>query len=451
MNQIRNKHKKNLYSKKTTPIMLIIGISFIAANLRAPLTSVGPLVSLIRDSLSISNTSAGMITTLPLFAFALFSPLVPGMARRFGTEVVLFWSVILLTIGILLRSWSGSFALFFGTAILGLSISAGNVLIPSLIKKEFPKQVGVMTGVYSVSMNIFAALASGISIPLAVDLGLGWAGALKIWAVLSFGSIMLWIPQLKRKKQEISIVGEITNINIATDTFELHEEFDEINIVREPVNKKVSMWKSPLAWQVTLYMGLQSMVFYCMVAWLPDILIQQGMNSSKAGWMLSLMQLALIPMTFVGSVLAGRKASQRSLVTVGSVCVIIGLLGLLLFGGAGFVFLWIIILGIGGGFTFSLSMMFFSLRTNNADEAARLSGMAQSIGYLLAAFGPMFFGYLHDTTSSWTIPLIILIGIAGICLFTGLRASRDLYVSTSESHVPLTYPHQKKTTQSGLF
>lgn len=210
MNQVSTKHEKNLYSysKKAMPMMLIIGISFIAANLRAPLTSIGPLVSLIRDNLNISNTLAGMITTLPLFAFALFSPLVPGMARRFGTEVVLFWSVVILTIGILLRSWSGSIGLFLGTAILGLSISAGNVLIPSLIKKEFPRQVGVMTGVYSVSMNIFAALASGISIPLAVGLGLGWAGALKIWAMLSFISIILWIPQLRKKKQEISIIGK---------------------------------------------------------------------------------------------------------------------------------------------------------------------------------------------------------------------------------------------------
>lgn len=433
MNQVRNKHEKKLYSysKKAAPIMLIIGISFIAANLRAPLTSVGPLVSLIRDNLGISNTLAGMITTVPLFAFALFSPLVPGMARRFGTEVVLFWSVVILTIGILLRSWSGGIGLFMGTVILGLSISAGNVLIPSLIKKEFPMQVGVMTGVYSVSMNIFAALASGISIPLAVGWGLGWAGALKIWAVLSFVALLLWIPQLRRKKQEISIVEEITNIDIETDTFELHETIDDINTVPESDIKKVSMWNSALAWQVTLYMGLQSMVFYCMVAWLPDILIQQGMNSNKAGWMLSLMQLSLIPMTFVGSVLAGRNASQRSLVTIGSVCVITGLLGLLLFGGSGLGFLWIIILGIGGGFTFSLSMMFFSLRTNTADEAARLSGMAQSIGYLLAAFGPMFFGYLHDTTDNWTIPLIILVGIASICLLTGLGASRDLYVNTN--------------------
>lgn len=432
MNQVRKKQEKKiyLYSKKTMPLILIIGISFIAANLRAPLTSVGPLISLIRNNLNISNTLAGMITTLPLFAFALFSPLVPGIARKLGMEVVLFGSVVLLTIGILLRSWSGGFGLFFGTVIIGLSISAGNVLIPSLIKKKFPKQVGVMTGVYSVSMNVFAALASGISIPLAVGLGLGWTGAIQIWAILSFVSVLLWIPQLRRKKQETLPAEEITHINIETNTFELHEIIDDRITVQKSTDQKVSMWSSALAWQVTLYMGIQAMVFYCMVAWLPDILIGQGMLSGKAGWMLSLMQLALIPMTFVGSVLAGRSASQRVLVTVGSVCVITGLLGLLLFGGSGFVFLWIIILGIGGGFTFSLSMMFFSLRTNTSDEAARLSGMAQSIGYLLAACGPMFFGYMHDITGNWTMPLTILIGFAGVCLLAGLGAARDLHIDT---------------------
>lgn len=431
MNQFSKKHERSLssYSKRTAPIMLIIGIACIAANLRAPLTSVGPLVNLIRDNLHISNTLAGMITTLPLFAFALFSPVAPGLARRFGAKLVLLWSVALLTVGILLRSWSGSFGLFLGTAILGLSISIGNVLIPSLIKKEFPERVGVMTGVYSVSMNIFAAMASGISIPLAAGLGLGWTGALRIWAILSFISIILWIPQMKRKNRKIPAMGEIIDVGIKTNMPKIHREIDEITIAEESTNRKVNLWKSPLAWQVTLYMGLQSMVFYCMVAWLPDILIKHGMNLGQAGWMLSLMQLALIPITFLGSVLAGRKANQRSLVVIGSMCILTGLLGLL-FGASELAFLWVIILGVGGGFTFSLSMMFFSLRTENADEAARLSGMAQSIGYLLAAFGPMLFGYLHDATNNWTVPLIILIGVAGICLYAGLGASRNLYVGS---------------------
>lgn len=425
MNQLQNSQKSyaksnernNLYSRTAVPILLIIGISFCAANLRAPLTSVGPLISLIRTSLHISDTLAGMITTVPLFAFALFSPLVPGMARKFGAEVVVFWSIITLTAGILLRSWSGSLGLFGGTAILGLSISAGNVLIPSLIKKEFPKQIGLMTGVYSVSMNLFAALASGISIPLAVNSGFGWAGSLRIWMMLSLLSAVLWLPQLRKKKRD----DESPAASIEP---KLQKTQGSEGVSRE-IN---SVWKSPLAWQVTVYMGLQSMVFYCMVAWLPAILIQQGMNSGKAGFMLSLMQLALIPMTFVGSVLAGRRASQRLLVLVGSLCVIAGLLGLLLFGGTKGAFLWIIILGIGGGFTFSLSMMFFSLRTANSDEAARLSGMAQAVGYLLAAFGPMLFGYLHDSSKSFTQPLIILIGLAVICLLSGLGASRDLSV-----------------------
>lgn len=411
MNKLNSKKTKKIYtsSKRSGVIVLIIGIIFIAANLRAPLTSVGPLVSLIRDNLHISNTLAGMITTLPLFTFALFSPIVPGMARKLGTEVLLFSSVIILTVGILLRSWSGSFGLFLGTAIIGISISVGNVLIPSLIKREFPKQVGIMTGVYSVAMNVFAALASGISIPLAVNLGLGWGGALKVWSILSFISIIIWVPQLKRKNKNEKVI-----------------DIDDIN---ESVIKKVNVWKSPLAWQITLYMGLQSMVFYCMVAWLPDILIQQGMNSGKAGWMLSLMQLALIPMTFVGSVLAGCSTNQRLLVTIGSTCVVLGLSGLLIFGGSGLTFVWIIILGIGGGFTFSLSMMFLSLRTKNADESARLSGMAQSIGYLIAALGPMLLGYIHDKASNWTMPIIILIGMAIICWLTGLGSSRNICVS----------------------
>ena len=376
MNKVNNK------SAKAAPVMLIIGILFIAANLRAPLTSVGPLVSLIRDNLHISNTLAGTITSLPLFAFALFSPLIPGMARKFGTEVCFFGSVIILTLGILLRSYAGSFSLFLGTAIIGLAISASNVLMPSLIKKEFPNQVGVMTGLYSVSMSIFAALASGISIPLAVNSGLGWAGALKIWAVLSFISIIIWIPQL-RKNSKMAVD------NMAADTL---EEVNKTNNIDEPTMKEVSIWKSSLAWQVTIYMGLQSMIFYCIVTWLPSILIQQGMTSSQAGWMLSIMQLALIPTIFFCSILAGHTSSQHSLVMVGSLCIIIGFLGLLLVHGFKSTILWIILLGIGGGFTFSLSMMFFNLRTNNANEAARLSGMAQSIGYLLAAFGPMFFG-----------------------------------------------------------
>lgn len=410
MNHSNKNQTKNLqsHSNNTASLMLIIGIVFISANLRASMTSVSPLISLIRDNLHISNTLAGMITTLPLFAFALFSPIVPNLARKFGAQRVLFLSLITLTIGILLRSLAGSLGLFLGTAVLGISISVGNVLLPSIIKREFPNNVGVITGVYSVSMNIFAALASGVSIPLAIGAGLGWTKALQIWAVLSFIAVILWIPQLRRKNQAVPIAKKSSS-----------------------KGNNVNMWKSPLAWLVTLYMGLQSMVFFCLVAWLPDILIGQGMDSGKAGWMLSLMQFAVIPASFVGSVLAGRMANQRLLMAFGSVCTIIGLLGLLFPSDVGLVSLWIIILGIGGGITFILGMMFFSLRTQNADEAASLSGMAQSIGFLLAAFGPMVLGYLHDAVNSWKMPTIVLIGVVVLCWIVGDSASYNRYIGSS--------------------
>jgi MFS transporter, CP family, cyanate transporter len=169
MNQSHNNHEKNLYSKRNTQIILIIGIAFIAANLRSPLTAVGSLVEQIRGSLHISNTLAGMITTLPLFAFAGFSPFAPRLARKFGTKLVLLWSLIFLTFGIILRSSFGGVGLFLGTLILGLSISVGNVLIPSLIKHEFSKQIGVITGIYTASMGLFGAIASGISVPVAAE------------------------------------------------------------------------------------------------------------------------------------------------------------------------------------------------------------------------------------------------------------------------------------------
>lgn len=418
-----NQPNRSSCSKKAAPVLLIIGICFVGANLRAPLTSIGPLIRLILDDLHISDALAGMITTLPLFAFALFSPLAPKIARRFGTEWVLFCSIITLTIGILLRSMAGGVGLFVGTAILGVSISAGNVLTPSLIKKEFPEKIGVMTGIYSVAMNVFGALASGISIPLAAGLGLGWAGALRLWAILSLISIVIWIPQLKRQKQRTSPANKISDVDVTADICMSG------GAAQEPVSEKVIVWKSALAWQVTIYAGLQTMVFFCMVAWMPYILIQRGMSQGQSGWMLSLMQLALIPMTFASSVLAVRTASQRLLMTIGSGCVIVGLLGLLIFGGTFLTFLWVILLGIGGGFTFSLSILFFSLRTNNADEAARLSGMAQSIGGILAALGPILLGFLHDTAGNWTTPLMVLIVFAVICFFAGLGAARDSFIA----------------------
>ncbi|QJD86363.1 CynX/NimT family MFS transporter [Cohnella herbarum] len=398
----------NKQNKKAVPSsigLIILGIIIIAANLRAPLTSVGPLVSFIRDDVHITNTLAGLITTVPLLTFALLSPLVPKLGRRYGVELFILIALIFLTVGIVIRSLSGAGNLYIGTAILGFAIAVCNVLLPSIIKRDFPNKIGSMTGVFGISMSLSGAIASGISVPLAANAGLKWQGALGIWGILSFVSILCWLPQLKNRTKQTTTTSQ------------------------RMAGNDVNVWRSPLAWQITLFMGIQSMIFYVLIAWLPEILKQQGIDSSQSGWYLSIMQLALLPFTFIVPVIAGRMSSQRSLVVITSMLLLTGTLGLL-YGSSNIILLWIIILGIGGGFAFSLSMMFFGLRTENAHQAAELSGMAQSIGYLLAAIGPALIGYLHDATNSWNLPLFILLGASVLLLLVGIGAARNRFVGS---------------------
>ncbi|HEY2495259.1 MAG TPA: MFS transporter [Paenibacillus sp.] len=393
-------------SSTSTGWLLLLGIILIAMNLRAPLTSVGPLIGIIRDDLGISNTLAGLITTLPLIAFALLSPLAPKLARRFGMSRVLFGALSLLVVGIVLRSAWNIGSLLIGTVILGLAISMCNVLMPSLIKEKYPLKIGIMIGVYSVSMNFSGAIASGISVPVANLTGLGWKGALGIWGMLAFIALLVWIPQLGLRQQKVRTTTS-----------------DE---------KRTNLWKSSLAWQVTLFMGLQSMIFYVVVSWLPDILKTQGMSSDSAGWTLSLMQLAILPVTFIVPILAGRMKNQIGLMILTALFFFSGIGGLLS-GNHTLVILWAILIGIGGGCAFSLAMMLFGLRTTNAHDAAELSGMAQSIGYLLAALGPILFGYLHDVTNGWNVPLIVLLVITSLLLIFGVASGRNRLIGEEHS------------------
>jgi CP family cyanate transporter-like MFS transporter len=254
-------------------------------------------------------------------------------------------------------------------------------------------------------MNLCGAIASGISVPLSSFSPLGWPGALSCWAILSFITIFFWLPQLRHQKRSAKTAG-------AKDKIE-----------------HINLWRSSLAWQVTLFMGLQSLIFYTIIAWLPEILIQQGLDSNAAGWMLSFMQFAILPFTFIVPILAGRMQSQRGLITVTAVLFITGLCGIL-YGSSLLIPLWVIMIGIAAGSAFSLCMMFFTLRTQNTQEAAELSGMAQSVGYLLASAGPVLFGLLHDVTHGWTIPLAMLIVASALIFVFGMGAGKKGYVTT---------------------
>ncbi|AIQ51977.1 CynX/NimT family MFS transporter [Paenibacillus sp. FSL R7-0331] len=386
----------------TGGLLLVLGIIFVAAALRAPFTSVGPLLKLIRDDLGLSNTQAGFITTLPLLAFALLSPFAPQLARRFGLARVLLLAMLSLSAGILIRSAAGAVTFFAGTAVIGLAIAVCNVLLPGLIKGRFPARIGLMTGIYTVSMNLCAAAASGFSVPLAGRAGFGWRGTLLMWFIIAAAAVVLWIPQLKGSVQGKGSQSGKSGVNV---------------------------WRSPLAWQVTLFMGLQSLLYYVLISWFSVILSERGMSLSQAGWILSLMQLAQLPFTFFVPLWAGRLKNQRGLVLITSILFFTGILGIWL-GSTAWMVLWAICIGIGGGFAFGLAMMFFSLRTRSAQEASELSGMAQSVGYLLAAMGPALFGLLHDATDSWSLPLALLAAAALLLFAAGMGAGRNKFVGS---------------------
>lgn len=388
---------------KTASWALLIGIILIGSNLRAPLTSVGSLMSFIREDLGLSNTLAGTITTLPLLAFALLSPFAPKIANRIGMEWTIFFSLILLTAGLVIRSFFGVTLLFVGTVLIGLAIAIGNVLLPGFIKMNFPLKIGLMTGIYAVFMNLFGALASGLSVPISSISGIGWKGSLAFWGILSIAALLVWIPQLRKQ----------TDSPKAVDT--------------KP-QEKHSIWKSPLAWYITIFMGMQSLVFYTLITWLPGILQTHGYGASAAGWMLSLMQFSLIPITFIVPIIAEKMSNQKLLSGITGGLFIFGVLGLIL-GNSVLIPVAVISLGIGAGAAFSLSMMFFSLRTTSGQQASEMSGMAQSFGYLMAATGPVLFGALHDYNNSWILPLVVLGVVGAIIFICGIQAGKNRTIS----------------------
>lgn len=385
--------------------LLYVGIIIMAFNLRPAITSVGPVVGLIRDDVGLSNWSVGVITSLPLLAFASISPLAPKIGHRYTNERAMLIGLFLLLFGIGIRSVTSVTLLYIGTFLVGMGIAICNVLLPGIIKEKFPQKVELMTGVYSFSMNAVAAIASGLSIPIATGLGLGWQVALLVWIIPVFLAILAWAYLSRfRKRKEREHVSQQVNTHDSR------------------------IWKSLLAWQITCFMGFQSFLFYVTISWLPEILHNYGVSIATGGWMLSFMQVVGLPFSFLVPVIAGRFRSQSWLVCLLGVLDIIGYTGLLFGQSYGVMVVSVILIGIGLGSGFPLALTLLGMRTRSAHKASDLSGMAQSLGYLLAAVGPILIGFLYDIAHTWTISLVILIVFALIMTVFGSLSGRDKYV-----------------------
>lgn len=384
-------------SRTSGQFVLIIGIVLIAINLRPALAGVGPLIEDIRAATGLSNAMLGLLTTLPLIAFAVISVFASLLTRRFGIGATMLGALMLLTVGIGVRSIPSVWTLYFGTLLLGVAIAFGNVLLPGLTKRNFAAHSGLMTGLYSSFMGVGAALAAGLSVPLARQMDLGWRGSLATWSILSFVALIIWMPQLGRLRKEPN--------------------------KRRFIDGLKSMGQSVLAWKVALFMGFQSLTFYVILAWLPAMLLSRGYAAEFSGWMLSLSQITGVIGSMILPYFAGRVKDQRAMVVVLISLEIVALLGLLL-PQLGWVALWVGLIGLVLGGSFGLALLFIVLRSDDTETATELSGMVQSIGYLIAAVGPVLLGSLYDWSGDWFYPVIVLILTACIKLYTGLGAGR---------------------------
>lgn len=414
-------------------VLAVLLVLALAACLRAPITSVGPLLDTIGVDTGLAAGLLGLLGSLPLLGFAAISPVVHLPAMRFGPERVVAVALVVLTLGIVLRSTTIPGGLWLGTVLLGCGIAAGNVLAPAIIKRDQPGRIALITACFTAVMGTAAGLGSGLSVPLSQATG-GWRSALALWAVPVALVAVLWLLRSRRARRVPAVARAVVAEDDAAGAgaagaaghHGAEPEAAGRRVPREPAGRRVSMWRSAAAWQVTVFMGVQSATFYIMVTWLPNILSATGMDREVAGWMLFVFQVWGILAGFGVTRLMAHRSDLRPVAVVISTLMAAGSAGLALTDGAPL--LWVLLVATGSGASLVVALSLFGLRTRTSAQTAQLSGMAQSIGYLIAAAGPVVAGVLHDAAGSWTPALIFLVTIAVVQGAVGLWAGRPGYV-----------------------
>ncbi|MDI2131915.1 CynX/NimT family MFS transporter [Yinghuangia seranimata] len=384
--------------------LLVAGVVLISLNMRAALSGVSPLVGELRTAFGLSTTVGGLITAIPVLFLGLVSPVAPALARRIGAELTLLAALVVLTCGIVVRTVPSLVALFAGGVLVGGGIAVLNVLMPAVVKRDFPDRTAVMMGAYSSTMVCGAAVAAGASVPIENAIGHGWRPALGVWAALSVLAIAVWLPQVLRARRA-----------------------RETQAAQAAV---AGVWRSPLAWQVTGFMGLQSLLFYVVLAWLPTMLTDDGMTKGDAAAVFAFSTVCQIPASLGTSLLAGRLRDQRLPVVAAMALTAGGYVGLLFAPAAG-AWVWAALLGLGQGAAVALALTLIVLRSPDPQVAAQLSGMAQAVGYVLAAFGPLAAGAFKDASGGWSVPILVMLALAGVATASGLGAARPLHVRVS--------------------
>ena len=386
--------------------VFVFGVVVLAFNLRAAITSLPPLFPEFATSLHLSNAALSALAALPVLAFGVFSGVAAPLSRRFGEERVLGAALVLLAAGLLLRGALPSSMLFPGTAIAAAAIALMNVLLPSLAKRRQPERAGLLIGIYLLSLSAGSIVAALVAVPVFRLSGGSVSLSLGLWAIPALAAAVCWLPQLRFRTRPTGALQPVT---------------------AQPAGPRrgLKVYRHALAWQVTGFMGLQSLTFYATLSWLPTMFRDRGVSPGGAGTLLALMALGGVPTALIIPVLAHRARNQRVLIAWTVAASAAGLAGAW-FAPLGSAAAWVLLLGLGQGAALGLAIYFTMARAPDPRAAASLSAFAQGVGYLVATTGPLAVGFLHTATGSWTVPVSVILVITGLELAAGWQAARDV-------------------------
>ena len=385
-------------TQRVTAIVTVVVVVLVALALPPPFTAVAPLLERIQNDLGVSGSFSGVLTTLPVVCLGAFAFIAPRLRQRFGDERVLLGCLVVLLIGNSLRAFGDIWTLLAGTVVVGAGIAVANVAVPGLIKRDFPHTVPVVTAVYTMCLTLGGAIAAAAVVPIGHALGSEWRAPLGLLAVPVLVALV------------ISLVA-VRGSAVAAP---------------KPVSPGILL-RTPLAWHLTLFMGLQSSLAYIVFGWLPTMLQSRGMSPELAGLALGVQAAIQAAGSMSIPVLCRRLRDQRPIIVVLSVMLMAGFSGILL-GPTALLWPAVAVLGLAQGAAFGLALTLLGLRSPDSDSTTALSGMAQGGGYLIAAAGPLLIGLLHDASDAWILPLVLILACSAGWLAFGLSAGRPVQV-----------------------
>ncbi|MEK6218018.1 MULTISPECIES: CynX/NimT family MFS transporter [Psychrobacter] len=394
----------SLPSSRFTFWLVLCAMILLATNMRAPIVALGSIAPVVKDALDISEFQIGWLGAVPMLSFAVGALISPAIGKRFGLENTLIAMIGLLTVGMIIRTaiptWSG---FLIGTLLLTLAIGFANTLAAPVIKQRTPQHIPLITGLFSLTMTTAAGIVAGVVLPLSEQVG--WQWALGGWTILGVFAFVIWLflrVRLGSSNHQAVIPAALGSSDI-------------------------SMWRTTFAWQIAIFMGLQSLLFYTVASFLPSIWVSKGLSAVSAGQMGSVFQF-MAPVSILSLTwLVNRGRPIQALAVFAAVLNVVGILGVSYLS-TDLAWLWSGMMGMGCSAIFTLSMMLFSMRTYTTNQASELSGMAQAVGYVIAFFGPLGTGWLHEMTGSWSMPLFIMLILMIVNVVIAWLVSRPVMV-----------------------